>query len=171
MLLGVKENMWWKYFCVFLSLVIGIYCENWFQNDQTENDQVTFQHRSLNGYYRQNVKSHATTSALRYNQQFISDAPSMAESIPFDGGDRKPVRRTNLRRRKMGSSNKKSIFRRGQRHRHNKNGNSFFKTTNQFFFASFLLSLHSPRRVYIFFCSLHNQRAITNRFNLGTRVK
>lgn len=147
-MLGVKENMLWKFFFVFISLVFGIYCENWLNNDQIENHQVMFEHRKFNGYYRQHVKSGVGTSSLRRNQ-FAADEPS----VPFDGGDRKTVRRTNLRRRKMGSrnsSNKKYIFRRGQRHRQNKNGNSFFKTTNQ---SVFLLSpFFSLGR------SLHNQR-------------
>lgn len=153
-MIGSKEIMYWRSYLVFVTMVTCICCENvWNTNDEIENDQVKLESQRLNGYhYRHSLQNDAETS--QHNRRHLSDEPSNAESIrPFKANDRMYMRRTNHRRRKMGSNNnnKKHIFSRGQRHRHNKNGNSFVKTTNQF----------------LFFLSLITQsKAITNHFNL-----
>lgn len=136
----LKENMHWKYYFVFGCLCVGIYCENLWDNDEIENHQVMLENRRQNGHYhRHSLQNDGEPS--NHHRRILSDGPSNDESVPFGVVDRKNVRRMNLRRRKIGSSyNKTNIFRRGQRHRQNKNGKSFFKTTNQFFS---LYSLHN----------------------------
>lgn len=150
-MLGLKEKMFWKYFFVFVCCALyGIYCENVWNDDDVENNPVMLEGRTLNGHYRHSIKTNVQTSK-HHHRRVLSDEPFHTET-PFMAVDRKNVRRTNFRRRKMGSSNnKKNIFRRGQRHRHNKNGNSFFQDNKSIFF-SFFCSLHF---VAVFY-SLHN---------------
>lgn len=140
---GLKANMYWKYFFVFVCLFVGIYCENWWDNDAIENHQVMLESQRLNDHYhRHSLQNDGEPS--NHHRRVLSDEPLDGVSVPFGVVVRKNVRRTNFRRRKMGSSyNKKNISRRGQRHRHNKNGNSFFKTTNQFLFLFTLLITQS----------------------------
>lgn len=150
-MLGLKENMFWKCFFVCLNLVVGIYCENWWNND--ESYQVMLKNQKFNSHRRHSSRN--DSEIWLKHSQVLSDEPLNldAEPIPFDAANRKNVHQ-NFRRRKMGSSHKKSIFRRGQRHRHNKNGNSFFKTTNQCWLLFFFPFAH------------YTINAITNRFNL-----
>lgn len=146
MLCGLKAKMYRKYCIVFVCVFVGIYCENLWDNDEIENDQVMLERRRLTAHYNrhslnQNDGEPSTPQQHQHHRRVLSDEPLNDErSVAFGAVDRKNVRRTNLRRRKMGSNNnKKNIFRRGQRHRHNKNGNSFFQDNKSISFHS----LHS----------------------------
>lgn len=144
---GSMEKMFWKYFFVFFSLIVCIYCENWLNDDevqsnreaqhdhqiynqnpnQNQNHHVKSESRRLNGHYQHSFHNEAEIPLKHF--QALSDDPvaNGDSSLPFNVAavDRKYVRRMNFRRRKISSSNhKKNIFRRGQRHRQNKNGNS-----------------------------------------------
>lgn len=134
-MLVLNENMYWTYFFVFMSVHTFINCENLRNDDEYENDQVMLEGRKVNNHNQHSVQQNY--------YRFISDEPSNAESIPFDADDRKYVhRRTNFRRRKMGSSNhKKSVYRRGQRRRHNKNGKSIRQDSKSIFFFTSLPQL------------------------------
>lgn len=180
---GLTENMFWKYYFVFVSLFVCIYCENWWSNDevqsydaarydhqvhsehQNQNHHVKSESRRLNGHNRHSFHNEAEIPLRHF--QVLSDDPVANgddSTLPFNEAavDRKYVRRTNFRRRKISSSNhKKNIFRRGQRHRQNKNGNSFAFSRQQINFFPFSLALS--------LCSLHNQSKIANRFNLSVR--
>lgn len=169
---GSMERMFWKYFFVFFSLIVCIYCENWLNDDevqsnreaqydhhihhqnlnQNQNHHVKSESRGLNGHYQHSFHNEAEIPLKHF--QALSDDPvaNGDSSLPFNVAavDRKYVRRMNFRRRKISSSNhKKNIFRRGQRHRQNKNGNSLPFRDNK------SISL----RVFFFYslCSLHNQ--------------
>lgn len=164
---GLKENMFWKYFFVFFSLNVGIYGENWLSDDQVESyQQAQYDHeisnanqnenhyvkqasRRSNGHNRHSFHNEAEIPPFKHFQVLSDDPVVNDESLPFNVAavtataaavDRKYVRRTNFRRRKISSSNhKKNIFRRGQRHRLNKNGNSHIPFSRQQinFFLSF----------------------------------
>lgn len=170
--------MWWQSMLVFTSVALSnIYCENYYwpsDDKQSENRQILFdEHRQSNGRYQQtNMESSRTSSVASIRTMSETYAAGGSESIPIDGiVNRKNLRRTNNRRRKMGSS-KKSIYRRGQRHRNNKNGNVHSSRQQISFCFSFVLctlhllafyhSLFSFRfvlfRLFAFFNSLHNQR-------------
>lgn len=154
-MLGLKERMFWKYFFVFVCCAVyGIYCENVWNDDDVENYPTMLEGRTLNGHYRHSIKTNVETSK-QHHRHVLSDEPMHTET-PFMAVDRKYVRRTNFRRRKMGSSNnKKNIFRRGQRHRHNKNGNSFFQDNKSILWCFFLI-LFIALHFIAMFCSLHN---------------
>lgn len=145
-MLGLKEKMFWKYFFVFVCFVMcGIYCENMWNDDEVENDLVMLEGRTFSGDYRHSLNTNVETSK-QHHRRILSDEPSSLNigntESPYMAVERKYVRRTNFRRRKIGSSNnKKNIFRRGQRHRHNKNGNSFFQDNKSILFSVFFLSL------------------------------
>lgn len=177
---GSMERMFWKYFFVFFSLIVCIYCENWLNDDEVQsnreaqydhqinnqnsnqNHHVKSESRRLNGHYQHSFHNEAEIPLKHF--QALSDDPvaNGDSSLPFNVAavDRKYVRRMNFRRRKISSSNhKKNIFRRGQRHRQNKNGNSLPFRDNK------SISL----RVFFFILSAHYTiKAITNRFNLCT---
>lgn len=143
---GTKEKMYWKCFFVFVCLFVGHCCENLWDNDGIENDQVMLESRILNGHYHRHSLRSDVQASNHQQLRVFSDDPTNGESAAsFGAVDRKNVQRTKLRRRKMGSNYKKAnTFRRGQRNRQNKNGNSFsVKTTNQFFFFHSLLITQS----------------------------
>lgn len=201
--------MWWKSLYVFLSLVLSdIYCQNYYwPNDdgRSEKQQMSFdEHRQeyssrhhqqhYQHQHQSNVdstKMSEMASVRTISETYADNAGggggrAHADTIPIDGiVNRSKFRRTNNRRRKIGSngsstsSNKKSIFRRGQRHRNNKNGNvhssrqqislcfPFLRFSFSIRFVSFfsiirllLFRFHSLRTfcLFVFFCSLHNQR-------------
>lgn len=129
---GSREKMCWKYFFVFFNLIVCIYCESWLNdNDKVQsyqpirNDHVKSESRTFNGHNRHSFHNEAEMPLKQF--QVLSDDPVVdgEPSVPFNeaAADRKYVRRTNFRRRKISSNtHKKNIFRRGQRHRQNKNG-------------------------------------------------
>lgn len=152
----MNETMFWRWFCVLVAITMCVYCENVWNDGEIENHQMMLEEsRTLNGHYRHSLRNY--TETLQQNIHILpgDEASNTESSISFGAVDRKYVRRTNFRRRKMGSSynNKKNIFRRGQRHRQNKNGNSFVSRQQiNFFFSSFAY--------------YYTIKAITNRFNL-----
>lgn len=140
----MNEKMYWKWFCVLATIAMHVYCENMWNDGEVENHQMLLESRRLSGHYRHSLRNYTETS--QQNVHILSGEASNAESpISFGAVDRKYVRRTNFRRRKMGSSNnKKNIFRRGQRHRQNKNGNSFVSRQQiNFFFFPLPFTLHN----------------------------
>lgn len=178
--------MWWKSLFVFLSLVLSnIYCENYYwPNDddgQSEKHQMSFdehrqQYNSRHHHHQQGNMESTKMANIRTISETYADSGG-SDSIPIDRiVNQKNARRTNNRRRKIGSrnSNKKSIFRRGQRHRNNKNGNVHssrqqislcFHFSLFIFFHSmlhFLFLYHSFVCLFVFILfthyTLHNQR-------------
>lgn len=214
--------MWWKSLYVFLSLVLSdIYCQNYYwPNDDGRSEQ---QQMSFDEHRQEYSSRHHHQQHYQHQQQSNVDSTKMSEmasvrtisetyadstaggggrahadTIPIDGiVNRSKFRRTNNRRRKIGSngsstsSNKKSIFRRGQRHRNNKNGNvhssrqqislcfPFLRFSFSIRFISFfsiirllLFRFHSLRTFCLFVCFFfahYTINVITNRFekNLG----
>lgn len=102
---------------ILVNLSVCILCENLFSENDDDLHQV-YDDRNMDQYDAIKIEK----SSYKW-QDYLLDEPSNIPSTSYAGSIDKS-HRMKFRHRKISSNNrKKNSFRRGQRHRNNKNGN------------------------------------------------
>lgn len=126
-------------FITFTSLIVCIQCENFMLNDNDDGIDAENSVKHVNEIWNTKKVHHRHRHGLQTNRidssttsdwlQFLSDDSNAGTQsyVSKSADSNQYVRRTKFRQRKINGGNgnhrKTTTFRRGQRHRNNKNGN------------------------------------------------
>lgn len=118
-----------KYFLI-MSFIVCIQCDSLLTGHRSHNlNEISKSNKNFNHYRRHDMQTNDKVSSSAQWLQFLSDEPIPYSENVYRSHDESHIRRTKFRHRKIVNSdsnnktNKKHSFRRGQRHRNNKNGN------------------------------------------------